>query len=96
MSSATHSYQCVQYTVCPNSGMAASAWDFNVHTDVDACDCIRGLYGHRARVYLDWQLMTERKIPSCTGTHSRCKHIAGSIHKRSFEPFICLDLVLER
>ena len=23
---------------------------FNVHTDVDACDCTRGLYGHRKRV----------------------------------------------
>ena len=23
---------------------------FNVHTDVNACDCTRGLYGHRKRV----------------------------------------------
>ena len=23
---------------------------FNVHTDVDACDCTRGLYGHRKKV----------------------------------------------
>ena len=24
---------------------------FNVHTDVDACDCTRGLYGHRKEVF---------------------------------------------
>ena len=24
---------------------------FNVHTDADACDCTRGLYRHRKRVY---------------------------------------------
>ena len=24
--------------------------NFNMHTDVDACDCTRGLYGHRKRV----------------------------------------------
>ena len=34
-SSATHSYQCVQY------GM------FNVRTDVDVCDCTQALYGQR-------------------------------------------------
>ena len=27
--------------------MAASVQDFNVHTDVDASDCTRGLYGQR-------------------------------------------------
>ena len=27
--------------ICPNSGMAASAWDFNVRTDVDTCDFTR-------------------------------------------------------
>ena len=48
-SSATHSDQCVQYFMCPNTGMAASVWDFNMHTDVDqldACNCTQGLYGH--------------------------------------------------
>ena len=38
-------------SVCPNNGIAASVWDFyNVHTDADACDCTRGLCGHRKRV----------------------------------------------
>ena len=36
--------------LCLNSGMAARVWIFNVRTDVDACDCTRGLYGHRKRV----------------------------------------------
>ena len=31
--------------VCPNNGMTASAWDFDVRTD-----STRGLYGHRMRV----------------------------------------------
>ena len=39
---------------------------FNVHTDVDACDCTRGLYGHRTRVSAgSW--LWERKIPCRTG-----------------------------
>ena len=33
-------------SVCPNNGMAASVWDFIVHTDVDACSCTWGLYAH--------------------------------------------------
>ena len=34
--------------VCPDSGMAVSAWIFfNVHMDVDACDCTWALYGHQ-------------------------------------------------
>ena len=47
--------------MCQNNGMAASVGlskvylhsvfgIFNVRTDVDACDCTRGLYGHRKRV----------------------------------------------
>ena len=38
-------FSCVQTMVwLPVFGI------FNVRTDVDACDCIRGLYGHRKRV----------------------------------------------
>ena len=36
--------------LCLNSGTASHVWIFNVHTDVDACDCPWGLYGHRKRV----------------------------------------------
>ena len=35
--------------VCPNKGMAANAWDLK-RAHVNACDCTRGLYGHRKRV----------------------------------------------
>ena len=50
-SSATHSYESVEYFVCPNNGMAASVWDLlNVRADVDACDCTWGLYEHCKRV----------------------------------------------
>ena len=36
--------------VCLNNGTAASFFISNVYTDVDACDCTRGLYGHCERV----------------------------------------------
>ena len=39
-----------------NNSMAANVWDdffFNARTDVDACDCTRGLCGHRERVCTD-------------------------------------------
>ena len=37
--------------------MAASVWILNVLTDVDVCDCTRGLYGHRKTVNsLHWKL----------------------------------------
>ena len=42
--------------------MAARVWIFNVRTDGDACDCIRGLYGHRKRVCTE-SCRTGRKIP---------------------------------
>ena len=38
---------------------------FNVRTDVDACDCTRGLNGHRKRVSL--KVDSGRKIPCRTG-----------------------------
>ena len=41
--------------MCPTNGMAASVWIFNVYTDVDACDCTRGLYGHREGVCTGWR-----------------------------------------
>ena len=43
--------KCVQYSVCPNNGMCACAWDYCRVRNVYACDCTRGLYGHcRKRV----------------------------------------------
>ena len=44
-SSATHSGQSVcRIFLCPNNAMAARVFViFNVCTDVDACDCTRGL-----------------------------------------------------
>ena len=56
--------------LCPNNGMAASVRDFNVRTDVYACDCTRGLYGHRKRVCtgsklqaLVYDILLWRKVP---------------------------------
>ena len=38
-------FSCIQLKVwLPVLGI------FNVHTDVNACDCTRGLYGHRIRI----------------------------------------------
>ena len=36
--------------VCPNVGRAAKLRIFNVHADVNACDCTRVLYEHRKSV----------------------------------------------
>ena len=36
--------------------MAASVQDFNVHTDVDASDCTRGLYGQRKALKAEFLL----------------------------------------
>ena len=46
-SSALHSYQCVQYFRVSKQRYGCQCLGFNVCTDVDACDCTRGLYGHR-------------------------------------------------
>ena len=50
-SSATHSYECVQYFPVSRQGYGCQRFGiFNVYTDVDACDCTRGLYGHPKKV----------------------------------------------
>ena len=62
-SSATHSYQCVQYfrvskqwCVCQCLGFLTCA-----HYYVDACDCTgTGLYGHRKRVCTEGCLWEEK------------------------------------
>ena len=50
-SSATHSYQCVQYCRVSKQRYGCQCWGFATQrtTVVDACDCTRGLYGHRKR-----------------------------------------------
>ena len=37
-------------SVCPHDGTAAGVGDFERHTDVDACDCTRGLCRPRTMV----------------------------------------------
>ena len=48
--------------LCPNNGMAASVWNFNVHIDVDACDCTPGLYGQDTVTESALKVDSERKI----------------------------------
>ena len=45
--------------------MAASVWDFIVHTDVDACSCTWGLYAHCKIVCTGLDTDGGRKM--CTG-----------------------------
>ena len=46
-SSATHSYQCVVFSCVQTMAWLPVFGIFNVHADVDACDCTQGLYRHR-------------------------------------------------
>ena len=57
-SSATHSYQCVQYFCVQTMVWLPMFGIFNTRTDVPACNCTQGLYGHRKRVCTEswlWQ-----------------------------------------
>ena len=61
-SRATRSYRCVQYFVCVQTMVRLRVFGiFNVYTDAHACNCTRGLYGHRKRIALDGD--SGRKIP---------------------------------
>ena len=75
-SSATHSYQCVQqeqrYPFLPAcavfSCVHTMVWlpvfgIINVRTDVDACGCTRGLYGHGKRVCTESRLWEKNPLP---------------------------------
>ena len=55
--------------------MTTSVWDFNVCTDVDACDCTRGLYGHRKSLH--WKLTLEAKSLAAPGTRTRVSIAPG-------------------
>ena len=49
--SAVHFYKYVQYFHVSKQSYGCQCLGFlNVHTDVDACDCTRGLCGHRKRI----------------------------------------------
>ena len=50
--------------MCQNKDMSANDWDFNVHTDINACNCTQGLYGHWKRVCTESWL--HKKIPCHT------------------------------
>ena len=65
-SSATHSYQCVQYFRVSAAMVRLPVFGiFNLHTDLNACDCTRGLYGHLKRVCTESWFW--KKIPCRTG-----------------------------
>ena len=52
----------------PDSGIAVSVWDFNMLTDVVACDCTRGLWGCTDTARESAQKAdSERIIPRRTG-----------------------------
>ena len=63
-SSATHFYQCVQYFSCVQTMVWLPVFgNFNVRTDVDACDCTRGMCGHRKRVRTESRLWEKNPLP---------------------------------
>ena len=62
-SSATIAISVCGIFLCPNNGVAATAEICNVHTDADACDCTRGLYGHRERVCTESGLWEKNPLP---------------------------------
>ena len=45
---------------------------FNMHTDDNACDCTRGLYGHRKRVCTEKSLVTLGNRSCFSGMPVRC------------------------
>ena len=56
-------FPCVQTTVwLPVFGI------FSMHTDVDACNCTQGLYGHRKTLY--WKLTLGEKSLAASGTET--------------------------
>ena len=54
---------------------------FSVGTDVDACDCTRGLYGHHRRVH--WKLTLGQKTFAVPGTRTRVSIAPGFSVERS-------------
>ena len=70
--SATHSYHSISACsifMCQNN-MVPSLGIFNMRTDVDACDCTRGLYGHCKESAL--AVDSGRKIPFSTRDSNLC------------------------
>ena len=58
----TDSYRCWYIFVCLNSSMAVGVWDYNMRTDVDACDCTWGLYGPCKRVCTESRLWEKNPL----------------------------------
>ena len=50
----------------PNNCMPASALDFNVSVDVDACDCTQGMHKHHKRVCTDSRFWEKNLCPKVT------------------------------
>ena len=74
-SSATHLYQYVQYFyMCPNNGMVASIWNFNMCTDVDACDCTWGCRDATRESAMG--VDSRREIYCHTGDPNPCQYCA--------------------
>ena len=73
-SSATHSYQCVQYFCVQAMVWLPVFGIFDMHTDVDVCNCTQGLYGHHSESALE--VDSGRKIPCCIEDLSPCEYCA--------------------
>ena len=81
-SSTTHLYQYVQYFyMCPNNGMVASIWNFNMCTDVDACNCTWGVGGGGTvgtpQESLQWELILGEKSIATLGTQTNVRIVPG-------------------
>ena len=76
--------------MCPKNAMAASVWDFNVCTDVDAHDCTLGLHGHCKRV-CTWSWLGERNpLPHLGPEPTSVLHLAFPLDSLQTELFLPL------
>ena len=74
----------------PNNAMAASVWDFNVCTDVDAHDCTRGLHGHCKRVCTGSWLWERNPLPHLGLKPASVLHLAFPLDSLQTELFLPL------
>ena len=54
-------------------------WSFDVHTDLDACDCTQGMYGHRKRVCTGNPLWDQNPLPHRRKRTSSALRLAFSV-----------------
>ena len=91
-SSATCCYQCVQYFHVSRQWNRSQC--LKMLTDVDACDCIRGLYEHRKRVCTETRLWEKLKNPCRSGESNPRQYYAWPIGTTLFHfPAPLLKLV---